>query len=257
MKLLLEQWPPGTRVPDIRPSEVDAWLGAQKEARGWRPATYNKYRSLVITLFGMAIADGLISVNPAAKGTRKLRSERIRKPTPSFRDFLRLVADIRAQPNNPDAEESADFVAMMGLAGIGNGEAAALRWHDILWEEEKMRVTRLKTRTTYEIPLFRHLRDFLTHLRAKKRPASGEERIFHIKNASRAIDGACRRLGLPQYDQRAMRRMFIISLLKKGTDIRMVARWQGHQDNGEELLRSYADVETEQEREVAKSISLA
>jgi integrase len=86
----------------------------------------------------MAVRDGIISRSPAAH----LRRAKLAKPiraTPSFEEFKAMVESIRSQKfNGHDAEESADFVEFLALAGLGKAEAAALRQSDIDWQREKI-----------------------------------------------------------------------------------------------------------------------
>ena len=74
-------------------------------------------------VFEMAVRDGIISRSPATH----LRRAKFPKPiraTPSFEEFKSIVESIRAQKfNGHDAEESADFVEFLGLAGLGKAEA--------------------------------------------------------------------------------------------------------------------------------------
>ena len=54
--------------------------------------------------------------------------------------------------------------------------------------------------------------------------------------------GACKRLGLPAYSQRAFRRMFITRAIQRGIDVKVIAEWQGHKDGGKLILGTYSHV---------------
>jgi integrase len=73
----------------------------------------------------------------------------------------------------------------------------------------------------------------------EKRP---NERLFAIKDAKKALAGACSRLALPNYTQRSLRRHFITRALEKGIDPQTVSRWQGHADHGKLILAVYGNV---------------
>ncbi len=63
-----------------------------------------------------------------------------------------------------------------------------------------------------------------------------------IKQARKAITEACKRLDLPIYTHRSLRRMFITTAIERGIDVQTVSRWQGHRDGGKLILQTYSDV---------------
>ena len=74
-----------------------------------------------------------MSASPAAH----LRSAKREKPirlTPTFEQFKAIIADVRAQPFNADAQDSADFLEFLGLAGLGQAEAGSLTPADVDFE---------------------------------------------------------------------------------------------------------------------------
>ena len=159
---------------------------------------------------------------------------------PSFDEFKAIVESIRSQKfNGHDAEESADFVEFLGLAGLGKAEAAALKQGDIDWQREKITTFRHKTKSGFAIPLYPQLKPLLLRRRRDDAP---NERVFAIDNAKKAIANACRRLNLPQYSQLSFRRMFITRAIERGVDVKVIAEWQGHKDGGKLILDTYSHV---------------
>jgi integrase len=63
--------------------------------------------------------------------------------------------------------------------------------------------------------------------------------VFSVRTPEVALRGSCKRLGLPHFSPRSLRRMFIVRALEKGVDPRVVAQWQGHNDGGGLILRVY------------------
>src|SRR5437773_11319083 len=120
----------------------------------------------------MAVRDGIISRSPAAH----LRRAKLAKPirsTPSFEEFKAIVENIRSQKfNGHDAEESADFVEFLGLAGLGKAEAAALRQSDIDWKRETITTFRHTTISGFAIPIYPQLKPLI--LRCRRDDASNE-----------------------------------------------------------------------------------
>ena len=190
-------------------------------------------------MFEMALRDGIISRSPAAHLRRVKPAKRIRA-TPSFDEFKAIVESIRSQKfNGHDAQESADFVEFLGLAGLGKAEAAALRQCDVDWKREKITTFRHKTKSGFAIPLYPQLKPLLVRRRCKDAP---NERVFKIDNAKAPIANACHRLNLPQYSHLSFRRMFITRAIERGVDVKVIAEWHGHKDGGKLILDTYSHV---------------
>jgi integrase len=183
--------------------------------------------------------DGIISRSPA-NHLRRVKPPKPIRATPSFEEFQAIVESIRSQKfNGHDAEESADFVEFLGLAGLGKAEAAALRQSDVDWQREKITTFRHKTKSGFAIPIYPQLKPLLLRRRRDDAP---NERVFAIDNAKKAIANACRRLNLPQHSHLSFRRMFITRAIERGADVKVIAEWQGHKDGGKLILDTYSHV---------------
>jgi len=240
------EWPGGaqTQVSKIKPSDVEVWLSRYS----FGPPSRNLHVACVKQVFEMALRDNIISRSPAAHLRSTKRETPIRK-TPSFEEFKAIVSDIRAQPFNADAAESADFVEFLGLAGLGQAEAATLTQGDIDWERETITTFRQKTKSGFAIPLYPQVKPLLLKRRRSGLP---NDSVFAIKDAKKAIAGACRRLKLPQYSHRSFRRMFITRAIERGVDVKVIAEWQGHKDGGKLILDTYSHVNPAHSRRMAQ-----
>src|SRR5436190_1983010 len=65
---------------------------------------------------------------------------------------------------------------------------------------------------------------------------------FKHDDAAKALSNACKRLGLPPFTHRALRRMFIVRAIERGVDVKVIAEWQGHRDGGKLILNTYSHV---------------
>jgi integrase len=230
-------WPTGrlTQVAKVKPSHIDMWLSRYH----FGSASRNLFISCVKEIFALALRDRIIATSPAAHLRYSKQQKRIRA-TPSFEEFKAIVENIRSQKyNGHDAQESADFVEFLGLAGLGKAEAAALRQSDIDWERETITTFRHKTKSGFAIPLYPQLKPLVLRRRRDDAP---NERVFKIDNAKKAIANACRRLNLPQYSHISFRRMFITRAIERGVDVKVIAEWQGHKDGGKLILDTYSHV---------------
>jgi integrase len=220
----------------IKPSDVSAWLS--RDCGGKSASYYNSVLTLIRSAFDLAVRDRIIAESPAAHLTYKKRATPIRL-TPTFQEFRDIVQSIRSQPFNRDAEQSADFVEFLGLAGLGQAEVASITRADVDLAAGRIIVYRLKTDTGFTIPVYPQMRALVEKLCKGK---AHNERLFTITEARKALRNACRRLGLPLYSHRALRRMFISRAIEKGIDVKVIAEWQGHKDGGKLILQTYSHV---------------
>lgn len=251
IRRLLADFPDGPNCPvaKVRKSSLEAWIASY----GFGYSSHNHYVQCLWSLFDLAVADRLIHESPAAsiKGKKILKPVRI---TPTFEDFQRIIADVRGQRFNADCVDSANFLEFMGLAGVGQAEIGNLKRGDIDFEKERFCLYRVKTSTPYFIPLYPQLKPLLERMKVKAMPH--DQRVFVIRDGKKALDGACRRLSLPRYSQRALRRMFITRCIELGIDVKVIADWQGHQDGGKLILVTYSHVRKTHADEMALKLTL-
>lgn len=242
-KRMHDEWPGGTgqKLRDVKPSDVLRWLKPQRER--FATSTYNEFVQFIRRFFAAAVKDRIIIESPAADVSQAKRETPIRD-TPTWEQFRAIVAEIRAQKRNSDAKVSADFCEFMGLAGIGNAEAAALTWDDIDLARGRIRVYRQKTDTGFMIPIYPQLRPLVERLHGEGERKTGEK-VFTVTDVRKALSGACERLGFPNFTQRALRRCFITRAVELGIDFKTIAGMQGHKDGGVLIAKTYSHLRNE------------
>ena len=247
-----EHWPTGSLVQlsKIKPSDCDKWLVrcGQKSRNGFSPSSRNAHVQILKEVFALALRDRIISVSPAAH-LKYIKREKPIRLTPTFEQFNAIIGDVRAQQFNADAQDSGDFLEAMGLLGLGQAELAPLTRADVDLEAGRVITFRHKTSTGFAVPLFPQARLLLGRLCERK--ASGD-RIFNIADAKKALNNACKRLGLPRFSQRSLRRMFITRAIERGVDVKVIAQWQGHRDGGKLILDTYSHVRPEHSERMAQ-----
>jgi integrase len=229
----------------IKPSDVEVWLS--RHYGQLSAAAYNAALSVLRNVFDLAVRDRIIAESPAASLTYKKRATPVRL-TPTFEEFKSIVADIRGQRFNADAEQSGDFVEFLGLAGLGQAEAASITRADVDLEAGRVIVYRHKTDTGFAIPIYPQLQPLVEKLCKGKKH---DERLFSINESRKALANACKRLGFPPFTHRSLRRMFITRAIEKGVDVKVIAEWQGHQDGGKLILQTYSHVRPEHSNRMA------
>lgn len=241
-----DDWPTGklTQVAKIKPSDVDVWLSCYQ----FGAASRNLHVSCIKEVFSLALRDRIIAFSAAAHLHSAQRAKPIRV-TPTYEQFKAIVADVRAQQFNADAKESADFLEFLGLLGVGQAEASSAKRPDIDLDAGRIITFRHKTTTGFAIPIFPQARLLLERLCAGK---SNDDPVFKIRDARKALAGACRRLKVPPFSQRSLRRMFVTRAIEKGIDVKVIAEWQGHKDGGKLILDTYSHVNRTHSDRMAK-----
>jgi site-specific recombinase XerD len=149
-------WPTGKliQIGKIKSSDCDLWLSAiSRCAKRFGPASRELHISCLKEVFALAVRDRIIPVSPALH----LRSAKREKPirlTPTFEQFKAIIADVRSQQFNADAQDSADFLEFLGLAGLGQAEASSLTRSDVDLQAGRIITYRHKTSTGFAIPIF-------------------------------------------------------------------------------------------------------
>jgi integrase len=248
IRRIKNDWVGGSKlqVGKVKPSDADMWLARYR----FGAASRNLHIQVIRDLFDLARRDKIISDSPVAHLNYVNREKPIRK-TPTFEQFQAIVESIRSQQyNGHDADESADFVEFIGLAGLGQAEASTLTWDDIDWKRDQIVTFRHKTKTGFAIPLYPQLRPLLERRHSQRQP--GVDRVFNINNAKKAIAAACKRLKLSAFSHRSFRRMFITRAIERGVDVKVIAEWQGHKDGGKLILGTYSHVNPVHSKRMAR-----
>ena len=218
------------------PSQFEAFLANRYGHLS--ASAYNSALSLVKSALDLAVRDRVIVENPVAHLKYRKRETPVRL-TPTFEQFTAIVAEVRGQPFNADAQASGDFLEAMGLLGLGQAELSALGRSDVDLAAGRIFVKRRKTGVGFHIPIFPQARELIEKLCQGKKH---DERVFKLGDARKSLASACARLDYPPFSQRSLRRMFITRCIEKGIDVKVIAQWQGHRDGGKLILDTYSHV---------------
>jgi len=252
LELIRRRWK-DTDASRVKPSEIKSWLASFP----FGPPSYNLYLQGIRELFRQAVDDRLLASSPV-DGIKQRKLSRPIRQAPTLAEFRAIVDSIRNQKYSDTAQESADFVEFLGLAGMGLAEASALTWGHIDLDRGQIIVFRHKTRMGYALPVFPQLRPLLEK-RLKLAVAvhggtlpSRDAKVFSLSDAKVALSNACKRLKLPNYSSRAFRRMFITTAIERGVDVKVIAQWQGHRDGGKLILDTYSHVRPAHSEQMAR-----
>jgi len=251
LKRFRETWPHGLniQVREIRVSYLDEWLASFEASI--KHTTYNRYVGFLRQVFEIAVKDRIIVESPVdSLATKWKRPQPPKRVVPTVPQFEAIIADIRGQKFTNHSKSSGDFLEFLGLAGLGQAEAAALVWGDVDFDSANpgLSIKRQKTHQRFHVPMYPHLRPFMERMRKKAGKVSPGTKVFKIKDGKKALSAGCKRLGLPAFSQRNLRQCLIRRLWEAGVDVKLISKWQGHNDGGKLILDTYTEVFGAQDR---------
>lgn len=231
---------------------------------GWHHTTFNNTVSVLKAVFNEAIEAGYLLSNPArkvkrlGKSTRRMFGEPGEKLTPLELEMLELPEDRRWYLNRSQfraivkqmrsykfghVKAAADFAELLYFTGCRLSEANRLRWQDVDWRDNTIRVSGAKGRATSNgsnvryVPISDGFAKFLR--RQAKRPHKPEDKIATVKECRGTLQRACVALGFRKLDHHDLRHTFTSLVVANNIPIAMVADWLGHKDGGVLLMSTY------------------
>jgi integrase len=251
-------------VGSIGKLDVERW--AAQRVTQCKPRTFNMELETLNLCFKYAMEHGILLENPAAHiRRRKVSKPRLTVPTrQQFKELLTTIRQCRTMTKAcAEDEAAANLIEFLAYSGCRLAEAVGDRkfekdpitWADIDFDMHTFTVTGKgsdggKTRT---VPLFPPLERLLLNLKAKlATPLRPADPIFTIQSAKKAIETACRRLGLPHYHHHTFRHFFASNAIEHGIDFKVIAEWLGHADGCVLVARTYGHLRAEHSAAMAK-----
>jgi integrase len=238
IKRLQADWPKKSPrvLAKIRKGDCEQWIATYGHLAA---STINTYISCATKFFALAVSDGAIARSPM-EGITYHRRGKLTRLTPTAEQFEAIVQDLKDQSfNGHGAAESADYIALSGLLGLGQAELSGIQRQHIDLDAGTIKVFRRKTQQTFLIPIYPQAREIIE--RRLKGVSDQVARLLTFDDCRSALKGSCKRLKLPHFEVRALRRYFITQALRRGVDVPTVALWQGYRDGGSLILKTYAD----------------
>lgn len=241
-------------VRNISRRDCDAW--AQQRAKDTAPSTYNNERETLRSILELAKRDGLFLDNPADHLPRR-RMEKRQVVIPTRVQFRLLVDTIRRL--DVRALDAANLVELLAYSGMRLGEAIAMVWRDIDFENDRFVVTGgeigTKNHEARTVPLFPSMKEFLLRLREEQSPAP-EDLVIPIGTAKKALESACRKAKLPNFTHHAMRHYFVSNAIEVQVDFKTIASWVGHKDGGILVAKTYGHLRDSHSQTMAMRMKL-
>lgn len=257
---LLKSWP-GLESKDVRrvtSAECEEW--ARQFAKVASSTRFNNTIAGLRHLFEIAVDASIIYSNPAAKLKRsRVRQKQLTLPTTD--QFVRMVEAVRTA-GAWCSRDCADFVEGLAVTGIRLRDANELEWRDVDFDAEEIVVrgdpeTGTKNWQVYRVPMIPRARELFSAMRALRSDEPPNDKLFRVREAQRALNAACRKVGAPRITHHDLRHFFATVCIESGVDIPTVSRWLNHKDGGALAMKTYGHLRREHSVAQAKRVRFA
>jgi Site-specific recombinase XerD len=257
---LLKSWPGLAEREVRRVTKLECIEWARRFRKCGSPTRYNNTISGLRHVFDVAIEAGVMYGNPAAKLERvPVRAKQL--TLPSAADFLQLVETIRTA-GAWCSRDCADFVEGLAVTGARKSEAAGIEWRDLDFKAGEIVIrgdaqTGTKNWTVLRVPMIPRARELFERMRAERPGDTLTTKVFRVREAQKAINAACKKLGIARITHHDLRHLFATVCIESGVDIPTVSRWLNHKDGGALAMKTYGHLRREHSAAQARRVSFA
>ena len=238
--------------------------GAKSGRKGNSAYTVNRTISVLSVILDKAVAKGLAAENIIRTNQKleklKVRGESKKIHVPSKSDLTAIVEHLKGYW----AGHYSFSIQLIAYSGCRVGEARALKWCHVNFEENKLEIAGSKTDSSNRIiHMSQSLREVLEAKAKQVEKAFSQdtdgylnERIMPIDCCNKQLTRACSELGIPRITNHDLRHYFGTSCLEADIPVSTVAAWMGHSDGGALLLKTYAHLRDQHSAKKAATLEL-
>ncbi|HEX7517775.1 MAG TPA: site-specific integrase [Chthoniobacterales bacterium] len=257
---LVKSWPElaATEIRKINVSDCALW--AERFGKKSSATRFNNTLGGMRRVFRVAIEAGIIFVDPTAKLKRvRVRAKQLKLP--SRKQFTEIIEKV-SRAGGWCSRACADLIQGMAFTGIRKGEAAEVEWGDFSksWGELIVRgdpETGTKNWEVRRVPLIPAARELFERIRAERPTEKPTEKVFKVIEAQKALDSACRKVGVARITHHDLRHLFATTCIESGIDIPTVSRWLGHKDGGALAMKTYGHLRDDHSKEQALRVNFS
>ncbi len=208
---------------EITPMMIEQFKKSRLKA-GNAKSTCNRYLALMKKMFNMAIEEGYLEENAVSKVKLYSEHDNLRERILTEKEQERLIRSC--------SEAIRPIVVVALNSGMRIGEILSLRWNQIDFASNRIRVEKTKSDRVRFVPINSVLREELECLRSKN---GHEPYLFFnaqtqkpILRMDKSFKSACRRAEIEGLRFHDLRHTFASRLIEKGADIETVKELLGH-----------------------------
>ena len=236
-----------TSLMKINPLDYSTFIASLN----YNPRSNNLHFEIMQMILELGVIGNYLTVNPLNKLKKTVRKKlkQHKSVIPTVEQAEQIIGAMISK--GKDKRDSKDYLKFLFYAGIGEAELNNIRWGDIDFTEKRVHIyERVKTGKYFYVPFYPWLETFLVDLAARRKSKFGF--VFKIKSIKQGIYNACARLKFPSYSPRCFRKSCIVRLIQQGMTPELIAKYQGHTDNGVLIRRVYANVITDSQSDYEK-----
>ncbi|TDU69439.1 site-specific recombinase XerD [Prosthecobacter fusiformis] len=251
-------WPelPASEIRKLTESDCREWA-----TRFAKTASANRYNNSIAFLrhvFDVAIEQGIIHKNPAAKLERKPVRSKILE-LPSLQQFQAFVESIRGR-HGRFSTHCADFTEGLAYTGCRKTEGGRIVWQDLNFKAGEILVKgdptdRTKNGEVRRIPMIPSARALFERMRLERPDEDPTAPVFKVRECQKSMDRAAETIGMIRITHHDLRHFFATICIESGVDIPTVSRWLGHQDGGILAMKTYGHLRREHSQSQALKVS--
>jgi integrase len=258
VEALIRTWPELVKTDVRKVSERDCQLWAAKFAPDYSGGVFNNTVGTLRHIFDVAIASGARYGNPAM-AIKKAKVRQKNLTLPEHGQFLQLVEKVR-HAGSRFSKDCASLIQFLAFGGFRKGEAAAVTWADCDFEKKEIVVrgdpeTGTKNWTIRRVPMIPDMVKLLSELRESRKDDSPSMPVMRVRECQKAIDSACKKLGIARFTHHDLRHLFATLCIESGVDIPTVSRWLGHKDGGALAMKVYGHLRDQHSVAMAQKVT--
>jgi len=255
---LLKSWP-GLDTKDVRritATDCEQW--SRRFGKGSSSTRFNNTIAGLRQVLDLAVDASIIYANPAAKLKRtRVRQKQLTLPTSD--QFLKLIETIRSA-GGWCSRACADFFEGLAVSGVRLRDANELEWRDLDFKAGEIVVrgdpeTGTKNWHVYRVPMISRARALFERMRNERIDESPVAKVFEVREAQKAINAACKKIGVERFTHHDLRHLFATVCIESGVDIPTVSRWLNHKDGGALAMKTYGHLRREHSIAQAKRVT--
>ena len=237
---------PKKAIDALDADDVAAFIAAM-QAEGLSPKTINNRLNFLHGLFNFAVRRGWAHANPVAAVERP-RSGDV-DPDIRFLDRDEIGALLAAVPDDRLGAVERPLYVVATMCGLRQGELIALRWLDVDWNANVIRVRRNYTRgrfgkpksrrSTRSVPMPRRVAAELRRLHGNSSFTADTDLVFSHPDTGNPYDASKMRkrfkdavaaAGIRPIRFHDLRHTFGTRMAGAGAPLRTIQEWMGHRD---------------------------
>jgi integrase len=252
VKALLRTWPDLDNQAPAKVTETDCRAWAARFVEKHDAQFFNNTLSTlrhILERSGIGRDD-----NPAFTIKRLgVKPKELTLPEPGqFAALLREIETAGAR----QSKDCADFARFLAFSGCRLSEARRVRWSDVDFARQEIRVESAKRAKTSGaaavrfVPIIPPMQALLARL--KQANLAPDDPVCRVGECEKSLTRACRLLGIHRITHHDLRHLFATRCIESGVDIPTVSRWLGHSDGGALAMKTYGHLRREHSAAMAK-----